>query len=147
MTHNPSRLPLDQDDFDLSNIFIGREQQMDLFEFYLQRWKNSLTKLTATDHDSLLLTAPSPHQKIPGLVMLLYGRGSFGKSTLLRRYRDMVLQENEISMSSKILASKIVDWEALPDSRRSPFSLTADKEIDAPGYFTMLSTHLAGVLG
>ncbi|MEO8954048.1 MAG: hypothetical protein ACR2H5_19375 [Ktedonobacteraceae bacterium] len=38
MTHNPTRSPLDQDDFDLNNIFIGREQQVILFNFYVQQW-------------------------------------------------------------------------------------------------------------
>ncbi len=35
MTH-----PIADDAFDLSQIFIGRQQQLDLFDIYLHRWKD-----------------------------------------------------------------------------------------------------------
>nr|HET6905305.1 hypothetical protein [Ktedonobacteraceae bacterium] len=146
MTHNPTRSPLDQDDFDLSNIFIGREQQVILFNFYLQHWKSSLAQAVAAN-DTPMLTAPSPHNKIQGLLILLYGRGGFGKSTLLRHYRNMLLQENALLLASRVLPSEIIDWETIPESRRSLFTLSQAKEIDASSYFTMLCTQLANALG
>ena len=34
-------------DFDLSQIFIGRDQQMDLFDLYLNRWKRLMVAAPA----------------------------------------------------------------------------------------------------
>jgi hypothetical protein len=145
MTHNPTRSPLDQDDFDLNNIFIGREQQVILFNFYFQQWKSALAQAIAAN-DAPMLTAPSPQNKIQGLLILLYGRGGFGKSTLLRHYRNMLLQENALPLTSRVLPSEIIDWETIPESRRSLFTLSQAKEIDAASYFTMLCTQLANAL-
>ncbi len=58
-------------DFDLGQIFIGREQQLDLFHIYLDRWKHEM--ITASDIH--MTAAPSPNNKLQGLVVLLYGRG------------------------------------------------------------------------
>src|SRR5438105_1045826 len=107
------------DSFDLSDIFIGREQQLDLFEMYVHRWKGLIVKAMAADNDTPLTTAPSPDNKIQGLVVLLYGHGGFGKSTLLRHYRHFVLKENQAQLSSMVHASSIVDWENVPQSKRS----------------------------
>src|SRR2546421_477380 len=73
-------------DFDLGQIFIGREQQLDLFDLYLNRWKR-LMAATPVSGD-LVTIAPNPNNKIQGLVVLLYGRGGFGKSTLLNLQKD-----------------------------------------------------------
>jgi hypothetical protein len=72
-------LPHDDDppfiNFDPSQIFIGREHEISLFEFYLNAWE----KLTfyAEPDDTLVVKAPSPNNKIQGLVALL---GSILKS-------------------------------------------------------------------
>src|SRR5437588_1367603 len=94
--------------FDLSRIFIGREHQIDLFEIYLNRWKKLM--LAAEPDDTLVTTAPSPNNKIQCLVVLLYGRGGFGKSTLLRRYYDIVVKENQNHLAGTIAVSNILDW-------------------------------------
>jgi len=67
--------------FDLGRIFIGREQQLDLFKIYLDRWQQRM--FNADPDEGIVTTAPSPYNKIEGLVVQLYGRGGFGKSTLL----------------------------------------------------------------
>ena len=79
--------------FDFSNIFIAREQQLDLFDVYLNRWKRLIEAAPiAPQADAPVTAAPSPNNPIhQGFVVLLYGRGGFGKSTLLRRFRDMAL--------------------------------------------------------
>ena len=77
-------------DFDPSDIFIGRDQQLDLFEIFLERWKR-LMAAAPPRIGPPLASIPSPHHKIQGLVVLLYGRGGFGKTTLLKRYREMAL--------------------------------------------------------
>ncbi len=92
MAYHNSGASLGQEDegFDLGTIFIGRQQQLDLFEIFLQRWQRRLAGLDGDD--ALVTAAPSPNNKLQGLVVLLYGRGGFGKSTLLKHYRAMALQ-------------------------------------------------------
>src|SRR5216684_2014638 len=90
--------------FDLSQIFIGRQQQLDFFEIYINRWKQLI--LDTDQPETLVTAAPSSNNKIQGLVVLLYGRGGFGKSTLLRRYRDIALQEDR-----HLAVSRVIDWE------------------------------------
>ena len=97
-TEDSSLLPAD---FDLGQIFIGREQQLDLFHIYLDRWKREMT----TAPDTGLTTAPSPNNKLQGLLVLLYGRGGFGKSTLLKHYRAISLEPNQ-----KLIVSETLDW-------------------------------------
>src|SRR6266566_61538 len=135
------------DRFDLSDIFIGRDQQLDLFEMYFHRWKGLIVKGSATDNDTPVTTAPSPDNKIQGFVVLLYGHGGFGKSTLLRHYRDFVLKENNTQLASRVHASSIVDWENVAESKRSLFTISSERHIDANVYFRMLCAQLAGALG
>src|SRR5712691_9557601 len=115
MTGNQNHL--NDEGFDLTDIFIGRDQQLDLFEMYFHRWKGLIAKETAMDNTPIT-TAPSPDNKIQGLVVLLYGHGGFGKSTLLRHYRDFVLKENHARLSSYVHASSVIDWENVPESKR-----------------------------
>ena len=113
------------DDFDLNQIYIPREQQEDLFELNLNRWKH---RIFDAESDGSLDSAPSPNNKIQGLVVLLYGRGGFGKSTLLRRYRNKILQENHNLLLSKVLISDIVDWEFAAEGERGLFNLPNHKK-------------------
>jgi tetratricopeptide (TPR) repeat protein/energy-coupling factor transporter ATP-binding protein EcfA2 len=124
-------------DFDLGQIFIGREQQLDLFHIYLEHWKHEM--LTAPDIQ--VTAAPSPNNKIQGLVVLLYGRGGFGKSTLLEHYRDIVLVD-----SQKFIVSGIVDWEYAVEGKRSLFNPAPGREVDAPEYFRFLCSQLVEAL-
>jgi len=131
---NSNLLPAD---FDLGQIFIGREQQLNLFHIYLDRWKHDMF----TTSDSGLTTAPSPNNKLPGLLVLLYGRGGFGKSTLLRHYHDMVMEDDQ-----RFVVSEIVDWEFAIEGRRSLFNPQPGHEVDPSEYFTFLCSQLAGAL-
>ena len=124
-------------DLDLSQIFIGREQQLDLFHMYLDRWKIHMP----TAPEVLMTTAPSPNNKIQGLVVLLYGRGGFGKSTLLKHYREIVLADGQ-----QFIAGEIVDWEFAIEGKRSVFNPAPGQEIDAAEYFRLLCSKLAGAL-
>ncbi len=124
-------------DLDLGQIFIGREQQLDLFQMFLGRWKTHMP----TAPEVLMTTAPSPNNKIQGLMVLLYGRGGFGKSTLLKHYRDIVLAD-----SQKFIAGEIVDWEFAIEGKRSVFNPAPGQEIDAAEYFRLLCSKLANAL-
>jgi GTPase SAR1 family protein len=138
MAYQTPNLPVGQSDegFDLSQIFIGRQQQLDIFEIYLHRWKQLI--LTATSDQSPITTPPSPSNKIQGLVVLLFGRGGFGKSTLLNHYRTIALQEG-----GNPLTSTIVDWEFAIEGKRSLFNPPQGQPLNAAEYFKVLCGELA----
>jgi hypothetical protein len=131
-------------DFDPSQIFIGREYELSLFEFYLNAWKN-LT-FDADIDDTLVVKQPSPNNKIQGLVVLLHGRGGFGKSTLLRKYHNLVLEQNKNPLFSKIHVSDIIDWETEVEGERGIFNLPDPQEINVNDYFHLLCLQLANAL-
>ena len=139
MTRQTSHRPFDQseDDLDLSHIFIGRDQQLDLFDIYLTRWKRLIFQ---ADHqlDTLARILPSPQNKIQGLIVLLYGRGGFGKSTLLRHYHDIAQQDGD-----NFIVSKIVDWEFAIEGKRGLYNPPQGQEVDAAGYFKELCNQMA----
>src|SRR5215471_4173800 len=122
-------------DFDLSQIFIGRDQQMDLFSLYLNRWKRLMAAAPAPGHTVTI--APNPNNKIQGLVVLLYGRGGFGKSTLLQHYRKMVLEQDW-----HLAVSKIVDWEFAIEYKRGLFNPAPGQQIDPSDYCKLLCSWL-----
>jgi tetratricopeptide (TPR) repeat protein len=132
-------------DFDSSQIFIAREQQIDFFEIYLNRWKKFIFD---ADPDYTVVTyPPSPDNKIQSLVVLLYGRGGFGKSTLLRHYRDVVLRENQNALFSKILIGSVIDWEFAVEGKRFLFNLPQGQNVDAFEYFRLLCNQFAIAFG
>jgi tetratricopeptide (TPR) repeat protein len=124
-------------DVDLGQIFIGREHQLELFHIRLEHWRHEM--LMAPDIQ--VTAAPSPNNKIQGLVVLLFGRGGFGKSTLLKHYREIALQD-----SRKVIVSGIVDWEHAIEGKRSLFNPASDREVDASEYFRFLCSQLAEAL-
>ena len=138
MAHQTPNFPTGQSDegFDLSQIFLGRQQQLDLFEIYLKRWKKLI--LDFIFDETPVKTAPAPDNKIQGLVVLLFGRGGFGKSTLLKHYWDMVLQDGW-----NLPTSKIVDWEFAVEGKRSLFNPPQGQHLDAAEYFKVLCGQLA----
>src|SRR5215469_17602372 len=135
MTRHTNRLS--DDAYDLSRIFIGREQQLDLFDYYLTRWQQILF-VADPDLDPLVASAPSPDNKLQGLVVLLYGRVGFGKSTLLRRYRDIALQD-----SRHLAVSKIIDWEFAVEGKHGLFNPPRGQQVDPAEYFRLLCAQLA----
>ncbi len=142
MAHLTPNLPTGQSDegFDLSQIFIGRQQQLDLFEIYLHRWKQLI--FSDTSDQSPITAPPSPSNKIQGLVVLLFGRGGFGKSTLLKHYRNLAPQEG-----GNPLTSNIVDWEFAIEGKRGLFNPPPGQQLDAAEYFKVLCGELAIALG
>ncbi len=60
MAHQTPNFPTGQSDegFDLSQIFIGRQQQLDLFEIYLKRWKQLVLDFISVETPAK--TAPAP---------------------------------------------------------------------------------------
>src|SRR5205085_1829866 len=141
MAHHFPQIASGQSDggFDLSYIFIGRQQQLDLFEIYLNRWKKLI--LNTKPNERLVAAAPSPNNKIQGLVVLLYGRGGFGKSTLLKHYHEIALESGR-----HLAASKITDWEFAIEGRRSIFNPPPGQQVDAGDYFRLLCNQLAATL-
>ena len=138
--HTPNRASdSSEGGFDLTDIFIGRQQQLDLFEIYLHRWKQLI--LDAAPDDSPVATAPSPNNRIQGLVVLLFGRGGFGKSTLLKYYRNMVLHADW-----NLAASKLVDWEFAVEGKRGLLNPPPGQQLDAAAYFKVLCGELAFAL-
>ena len=92
--------------------------------------------------DNSLTIAPNPNNKIQGLVVLLYGRGGFGKSTLLKRYHEMPFEQD---WHPKV--SKIVDWEFAVEGKRAIFNPAPGQQIDASEYYKLLCDQLAYALG
>ena len=138
MANQTSNFPTGQSDegFDLSQIFIGRQQQLDLFEIYLKRWKQLVLEFKSDETPAN--TAPTPDNKIEGLVVLLFGRGGFGKSTLLQHYWAITLQDGW-----NLTTSKIVDWEFAVEGKRSLFNPPQGQRLDAAEYFKVLCGRLA----
>ena len=69
MARHTSHTSFDTSDeaFDLSHIFIGREQQLDLFKIYLDRWQQHL--FAAVPDQSIVTTPPSPNYLTPWYVL------------------------------------------------------------------------------
>ncbi len=144
MTHDAAHMSQNDDAvFDLSGIFIARQQQLDLFEYYLSRWKQLI--FDANSDDELVEVAPSPNNKIQGLIVLLYGRGGFGKSTLLIRFHNIILKEQQQNamLNGRVMASKIVDWEFAIGENRGIYNPAQGQAIDSHQYFKALCGQLA----
>ncbi len=126
------------EDLDLNEIFIGRERQLNDFRVYLENWK----QLPNSSSFLPLTMPPSPNNKIQSFFVLLYGRGGFGKSTLLKRYWEIARE-----FSHELLVSEIVDWETAIRDRRDLFNITDRENIDSYQYFNLLYKRLATALG
>jgi tetratricopeptide (TPR) repeat protein len=132
--------------FDFNQIFIGREQQLAEFERILREWKHALPQNLL--EDTPLPDMPSPQNRLPGLVVLLYGRGGFGKSTLLRHFHEIATRQNDQSFSGKVVVWACIDWETGLDERRRSFSNPAQgQSIDPSEYYRMLCSQFASRSG
>ncbi|HET8911882.1 MAG TPA: hypothetical protein VFN23_10485, partial [Ktedonobacteraceae bacterium] len=132
----PTPSSFNNEDQNLSNIFIGREQQIDLFTFYLNRWQQMMAD--SEPDETLVTAAPSPDNKLQGLLVLLYGRGGFGKSTLLRRFSNIAQASDR-----HLTAGKPIDWEFAIEGKRGLFNPPPGQEMDATDYYQALCGHLA----
>ncbi len=130
MTHTTSSSSLPPD-----KIFIGRVQEMVQFDHVLKRWIFDV----ALDSSERLDEVPSPYRRIPGLVVLLFGRGGIGKSTLLRRFRQMTLEQASYS----VLPLHPIDWEFAIGDNRGFLNPLPGSRVDPLLYFDFLQKHLA----
>ena len=125
-------------DIDPDQIFIAREWQIDLFEIYLGRW---LKDVSLPMQGEQVVAPPSPDKRLQNLLVLLYGRGGFGKSTLLKRYHKLV------KGYQNLLVSDIVNWEFAIGNGRSLFRIPQSTNVDSIKYFELLRSRLAEALG
>lgn len=120
---------LSEPDIDLDAIFIARDELLHKFRDFLSRWKQQMS--IASDRQSY--ETPSPSNKIQSLVVLLYGHGGFGKSTLLKYFHTIALEEQY-----HLHVSTIIDWGFVhkADDLR-PFPLL-NEEIDSLRFLSVL---------
>jgi hypothetical protein len=137
-----STSPTPNESSDPNTIFIGRERQLDDFKLFLARWQERMAQMGPDDMPEPAV--PTPNNKIQGLVVMLYGRGGFGKSTLLRRYRTIALDANQHrSKGGKIHVGGIVDWEFAIEGKRGLFNPPKGQPIDPLEYCKALANELA----
>ena len=129
----------DPEDFDLSQIFVGREEQLENFQIRLERWQQQVQGLDATS--TQLNAPPSPNNRIQGLVVMLYGRGGFGKSTLLDHYRTMAL-----GYDKEFEVAEIIDWASATENKRGFFNPAPGEQVEADKFFNILRDNLAVAL-
>jgi hypothetical protein len=86
---------------------------------------------------------PAPSNQIKSLVVMLYGRGGFGKSALLERFHTAARRS-----LPHLAVSEIVDWEAAIEGNRSAFLPSGPgQRIDAGVCSQVLCTPIALALG
>jgi tetratricopeptide (TPR) repeat protein len=144
MVRSTSQTPDDNLDEsnDLHTIFIGRERQIDDFKIFLARWQERMAQMGPDDMPEPAV--PTPNNKIQGLVVMLFGRGGFGKSTLLRRYRNIAMDANQLeSRGGRIHVGGIVDWEFAIEGKRGLFNPPKGQLIDPVEYCKALANELA----
>ncbi len=128
-------------DVDLSDIFVGRERQLDDFVARLERWRDflkvgNLPPLPAPN----ALQLPATDRRLDGLFGLVHGRGGFGKSTLLRRWEEIARgYDQEFQVAH-------FDWENLGGEARKGLKPSAGETVDPQQYYELLSSLLATAL-
>jgi tetratricopeptide (TPR) repeat protein len=123
--------------FDLTSIFIARERQIESFNQLLNHWCKYWKKTGEYE----LKATPSLRDKLPGLFVIIYGRGGYGKSTLLNH-----LYSEANDYKGKIKLSKILDWEPVTQGRYAIFNPCFGESVDAQDYFSILWMQLASIL-
>ena len=133
------RQPDNNEPFDFKQIFIGREEQLADFERVLSQWQQVMFAQEPTE--DIATDIPSPYNKLQGLVVMLYGRGGFGKSTLLYRYLGIAKRANEYN---GFTLCDPIEWDnAFDGTRRAAYNPAAGQSIDPLEYCKMLCTQLA----
>lgn len=117
-------------------IFIGRDQQIDLFEIYLKRWQ----QLMAEEAESQVKTAPSPDTPLEGLIALLYGRGGFGKTTLLHRYYEIATAQPHL------ISGRPINWQFAMNNKHGLLTIVQAYDQNPTEFFTLLRRVLADAL-
>lgn len=130
--------PIRSRNIDLSSIFIARDRQIGWFKSTLQEW---LTHKANESRTITFLDEPSPNNHLPNLIVMLYGKGGFGKTTLLNKYHKTSLEHTQL------LISKIIDWEIATTNKGAFWSSSSEKPLDAFKYFEYISLEIAHSLG
>ncbi|MBV9707585.1 MAG: hypothetical protein JO125_09280, partial [Chloroflexi bacterium] len=132
-TESASSLPPDK-------IFIGRIQEMELFRKLLSQWQSDLS----SGNSEALNGPPSPHQRIPGFAVFLFGQGGIGKTTLLQRFHQMALAQ----LPRYTIPAHPINWEfVIGDEHRRLFNLPPGSHLDPLLYFDLLRERLRSSLG
>ncbi len=133
------RQPDNDEPFDFKQIFIGREEQLADFERVLGQWQQVMFAQEPTEE--VTTDIPSPYNKLQGLVVMLYGRGGFGKSTLLYRYLGIAKRANEYN---GFTICDPIEWDnAFDGTRRAAYNPASGQSIDPLEYCKMLCAQLA----
>ena len=129
--------------FDFRQIFIGREEQLAAFKRVLRAWQQVMS--AQKPEEDIATDIPSPDNKLQGLVVMLYGRGGFGKSTLLYRFHGIAVREN---VHNHFIVCDPIQWDSTGDEgRRATYSSLSGQGIDPAEYCTMLCARIAAKLG
>jgi tetratricopeptide (TPR) repeat protein len=128
----------DPEDVDISRIFIAREREIDDFTLRLERWYRLANDPNLSD--GLRDEWPTPDHKIQGLVVLIYGRGGYGKSTLLRRFEEIARDY----LDYEFCVGQIINWQTdLSDKERMLLNPPPGEVVDVETYYKLLRDRLA----
>ena len=125
-------------------IFIGRERQIDEFKTFLARWQECMAKIRVSDEPRAFI--PTSNNAIQGAVVMLMGRGGSGKSMLLNRYRNVVLEAS--GQERKIIVSSIIDSETIVNRQSFAYLNASEGQmLDPISYYDALANAIALTLG
>lgn len=122
---------------DPDQIFIARGEQLSLFRQHLHNWKQKMLTVS----NKAIEAAPSPENKIQGLVVLLYGHSGFGKSMLLMHYHKIA---SEVPYNFKV--GRKMNWETIAEEHGVLFNPLPGRDVDTLEYFILLHRQLAMAL-
>jgi tetratricopeptide (TPR) repeat protein len=135
----------------LPDIFVAREEQMESFQRLLLRWAEIYEEQKASSKPSEVFK-PNLTQNLECPVVLIYGRGGYGKSTLLgewhneiKEFRDGFFRVSKIIHCDQFSTTQI-------NTLRHPTSpdavLTPEIERVEPGwFFELIREELCRALG
>lgn len=122
---------------DTSTIFIARDKHIDSFYALMETWQS----LDLSTMRTSVGEEPSPNNKLLGPVVIVFGQGGLGKSTLLRHYYTLASKP-----VYRIKASSIIDWEARSIGDQLFSTDQASHQIDPCEYFDILCAKLTKAL-
>ena len=146
MTEKTSDIPNNNHDESMhaGTNSIGYKQPVDDFKLVLAQWKKYMAEVSGNDRSKFLM--PTANNKLPGLLVLLFGHGNLSKSLLLNRYRTIALEANE--HGHRIQIGNIIDSETMINRPLYVDLNLFEKQILEPlAYYDALANALALVLG
>ena len=123
---------------------IDYKQPVDDFKTFLTQWKEYMADMRWDDGPRPLIA--TSNNKLPGPVVMLFGRGNLSKSMLLNRYRNSALEANE--RGRRILIGSIIDSETMINRPLYTYLNPSEGQIlDPISYYDALANALALALG